>query len=115
MKKNSLGGCSFAGLFLRTHLLSFCPIEREAPWQLATDSYFTAAESTGSEWVSFPLVGETQTIPFLDELKSHCYLLSYILDPLSQKYHLWVTVGMQLCVFHYNEEQYPRGNHRTGF
>lgn len=44
MRKNSIWGHSFAGLFLRTHLFSFCSIEMEAPWQLATDSYFTAVE-----------------------------------------------------------------------
>ena len=46
MKKNSILGHSFAGLFLRAHLFPFCSIEIEAPWLLATDSYFTAVEST---------------------------------------------------------------------
>lgn len=43
MKKNSIWGCCFAGLFLRTHLFSFCSVENEASWQLASDSSSTAA------------------------------------------------------------------------
>lgn len=63
MKKNSILGHPFAGLFLRTHLFPFCSIEIETPWQLATDSYFTAVESTLCVEFLLPLLVSLKYLP----------------------------------------------------
>lgn len=78
MKKNSIWGRRFAGLFLRTHLFSFCSIENEASWQLATDSNSTAAaahcedEALSSSSVALTRLspGWTQKQSFLTPLQA---------------------------------------------
>lgn len=78
MKKNSIWGRRFAGLFLRTHLFSFCSIENEASWQLATDSNSTAAAahcedealSSSSVNLTYLSPGWTQKQSFLTQLQA---------------------------------------------
>lgn len=104
MKKNSILGHPFAGLFLGTHLFSFYSTEVEAPWQLATDSSCEAVGSRLCGWVPLPPSGDSSLPPFQGELKSSHYLPSSDLAFYLKNVVFWSTCATCLHVLHSNEE-----------